>query len=223
MVAITVILAAVIGAFVLEIGDQQETAPNTSFDSEQSTIFIADAPSGSTGCAESSGRKHCLNLTMVQINHAGGETLDIAQIDASYGGNTSVWGLTDPSNAGTKGENPDVNPTPDTRQTLGTNEPAHVTSGESMNAIFRGGSFDGSSWKSNPPSDENVENMQYYFDITKDRPGWDDVWIQLHEQTGPAAGHIPEPALLANGDNVNVVWTAESGGKTQTLFKYTVQ
>jgi hypothetical protein len=219
MVAITVILAAV-------IGDQQETAPSTSFDSEQSTIFIADAPAGSTGCKESGGpgaRKHCLNLTMVQIDHAGGETLDIAQIDASYGGNTSVWGLTDPSNAGTKGENPDVNPTPDVRQTLGTNEPAQLTSGESMNVLFRGGSFDGSSWKSNPPSDENVENMQYYFDITKDRSGWDNVWIQLHEESGAAAGHIPEPALLHNGDNVNVVWTAESGGKTQTLFKYTVQ
>jgi flagellin-like protein len=39
MVAITVILAAVIGAFVLEIGNQQETAPSTSFDSEQQVVY----------------------------------------------------------------------------------------------------------------------------------------------------------------------------------------
>jgi hypothetical protein len=28
---------------------------------------------------------------------------------------------------------------------------------------------------------------------------------------------------LEQGNNVNVVWSASSGGKTQTLFKYTVQ
>jgi flagellin-like protein len=40
MVAITVILAAVIGAFVLNIGGSQDTAPSVSFDFEQSSAGV---------------------------------------------------------------------------------------------------------------------------------------------------------------------------------------
>jgi flagellin-like protein len=40
MVSITVILATVIGTFGIEVGDQEETAPNTSFDSEQKTEYF---------------------------------------------------------------------------------------------------------------------------------------------------------------------------------------
>jgi hypothetical protein len=29
--------------------------------------------------------------------------------------------------------------------------------------------------------------------------------------------------LLKQGDEMNIVWTASSGGKTQTLLKYSVQ
>jgi FlaG/FlaF family flagellin (archaellin) len=43
IITITVILAAVIGAFVLEIGDQQETAPTNRFSAEGQFAFFEDS------------------------------------------------------------------------------------------------------------------------------------------------------------------------------------
>jgi len=63
MVAITVILAAVIGAFVLNIGGNQETAPQNQFDFQYN----------STG-----------NVT---VSHGGGGSLDASQLDLGNG-----WG-----------------------------------------------------------------------------------------------------------------------------------
>ncbi|WP_435346044.1 type IV pilin [Haloarchaeobius sp. HRN-SO-5] len=64
MVAITVILAAVIGAFVLNIGGNQEAAPQVQFG------FAYDT-SGTT--------------STVEISHEGGQTVDSSQL--SVGGN----------------------------------------------------------------------------------------------------------------------------------------
>ncbi|WP_257299595.1 type IV pilin N-terminal domain-containing protein [Haloarchaeobius sp. FL176] len=61
MVAITVILAAVIGAFVLNIGGNQETAPQNQFDFQYN----------STG-----------NVT---VSHGGGGTLDATQLSLGNG------------------------------------------------------------------------------------------------------------------------------------------
>jgi len=65
MVAITVILAAVIGAFVLDIGGSQESAPQVQWDwSDQSSD--------------------------VQLSHGGGDTVkNQKQITADVGGDTS--------------------------------------------------------------------------------------------------------------------------------------
>ncbi|WP_440991128.1 type IV pilin [Haloarchaeobius baliensis] len=62
MVAITVILAAVIGAFVLNIGGSQETAPQNQFDFEYSAT-----PSGTDG-------------GLVAVTHGGGGSLDATQL-----------------------------------------------------------------------------------------------------------------------------------------------
>jgi flagellin-like protein len=67
MVAITVILAAVIGAFVLNIGGNQETAPQNQFDFEYSN-----------------------NGNNVSVSHGGGGTLDANQLALS-----SVWDTTE--------------------------------------------------------------------------------------------------------------------------------
>ena len=76
MVAITVILAAVIGTFVLGLGDQvQTTAPTTSFDSGQSTVNIDDE-----------------DFTAVTIAHDGGDRLDADNIDVTVDGETA-WGV----------------------------------------------------------------------------------------------------------------------------------
>jgi flagellin-like protein len=79
MVAITVILAAVIGAFVLEIGDQQETAPNTSFDTEQADYQLQNRNSP------------IVNLTQVEITHSGGAVLDRDSVTLKVDGNSSTY------------------------------------------------------------------------------------------------------------------------------------
>jgi flagellin-like protein len=195
MVAITVILAAVIGAFVLEIGDQQETAPSTSFDTEQRTEFYEHASWATK------------NLTTVYISHAGGNTLDVDQIEISIEGNESVWGV-----AQRRDDDWDIaEPAPDFRATRGTNEQVQFTSGEQWNML---------GYNFQAPNDEYVGSQTAH--------------LQYHSGTERArlrAYLTPQGSYQANmdmhaietGDDVNVVWTASSGGKTQTLFRYTVQ
>jgi hypothetical protein len=222
MVAITVILAAVIGAFVLEIGDQQETAPNTSFESEQRTAFLSDQ-FGNNGCGGGWKNQDCINATVVDISHAGGETLDVTQNDATVAGNDSVWGITDMSGAEARDQDIPLGPTPDIRPSLGSNEPVEFSSGESMNVLLHGGGPvpETEGWGSNPPSDENLEAGDYTGSVVSERGGWGAYVLKM---SGPRCDcHILDEMVLQQGDTVNIVWTASSGGKTQTLFKYTVQ
>jgi len=77
MVAITVILAAVIGTFVLGLGDQvQDTAPQAT--------FTFDYTDGS-------------NEDSLEIVHDGGDSIDSASLDASVSGATDTDG--DPNQA----------------------------------------------------------------------------------------------------------------------------
>ena len=66
MVAITVILAAVIGTFVLGLGDQVESAPQASFN------FDYDSSDGGE----------------VEIRHRGGDTIDTSNVDVRVNGET---------------------------------------------------------------------------------------------------------------------------------------
>jgi len=209
MVAITVILAAVIGAFVLEIGDQQETAPSTSFDSEQRTVFIK----GHTG--------NTANETEVTFTHAGGDVLDVTQIDAKANGNGSVWGVA-PGDDNYADGGPGCNaacglematPKPDFRPSLGSNEKVEFSSGNSMDMILYQGLAD----------EKVVAGDNDY------TTGADSYWLrplavggEIFLQGDPVSSLINGPEL-ETGDTVTLVWSAESGGKTQTLFKYTVQ
>ena len=61
MVAITVILAAVIAAFVLDIGDLDETSPNATFDWEQDVEADADGD---------------ISDGNVTVTHSSGDSLD---------------------------------------------------------------------------------------------------------------------------------------------------
>jgi flagellin-like protein len=213
MVAITVILAAVIGAFVLEIGDQQETAPNTSFDSEQETRFMGDI-------GYKNAPKHCLshyngacaNASIVSISHAGGGTLDISQIRAKVEGNRSVYGpkddpSTDPFEAA---------PVPDYTQTFGTNEKVEFSSGETWEV----GAYN----QDTPPAEE-LEYVGYRFDFINE-PSNDNVDEETNvygERVANPNTQIGQAKFLDQGEQITVVWSASSGGKTQTLFKYGVQ
>jgi FlaG/FlaF family flagellin (archaellin) len=192
MVVITVILAAVIGAFVLEIGDQQETAPNTSFDSGQEKRFYWGTNKA--------------NLTTVSISHAGGSVVDITQADISVEGNTSAWGIEEAQS----GSSWDYGrPQPDVRSTLGTNEPAQFQSGQTWEIFGYNGL-----------ADDNVDNEDYLIQYVEYTPGEKNDGVAEPVIKCCGAIHTTE---LDQGQQVNVVWRASSGGKTQTLFKYSVQ
>ena len=73
MVAITVILAAVIGTFVLGLGDQvQSTTPQASFGFD-------------TGSANASG---AYNVT---VTHETGDSIEATSLNVSVNGSTSTW------------------------------------------------------------------------------------------------------------------------------------
>jgi flagellin-like protein len=211
MVAITVILAAVIGAFVLEIGDQQETAPSTSFDSEQQTKFLTDI--GYSGdCANDHYNGACANVTVVSISHAGGDTLSISNIRGKVEGNRSVYGPDDVPST-----NPfEASPVPDYTETKGTNEKVEFASGQTMVV----GAYN----QDTPPAEE-LKYIEYRFDFINE-PGAGNVDEEVNVygkyQSNPTQ-RLGKAKFLETGENVRIVWEASSGGKTQTLFKYEVQ
>jgi FlaG/FlaF family flagellin (archaellin) len=212
MVAITVILAAVIGAFVLEIGDQQETAPNTSFDSEQRTVFIED------------NNKDRSNTTEVDITHAGGTVVEISQVDVKVEGNNSVWGQDPQDNNGWEDADIDcAEPKPDHTEGYGSNEAIEFTSGQTWSLVTYGYHPDAyinpnedCDWGTDPttyalfPHGSTSESISMY---GNSGPNGDPNYRYQNFET----------ERLLTDDSINVVWTASSGGKTQTLFKYSVQ
>jgi flagellin-like protein len=219
MVAITVILAAVIGAFVLEIGDQQETAPNTSFDSDQSLRFFSASP----------GNQLTSNLTIVEVTHAGGDTLDVGQNELKVNGNSSTWGITQ-----VRDDNrlDGVAPQPNKLDTLGTNEQVSFTSGQTWTAVgtngvkyedikqpnsYSSGSY--TQWAAGYHA--NGEGVKIGLVSNGDYTSEPSDLTPLKTQDGSDSGY--QLSELNNSDNVNVVWSASSGGKTQTIFKYSVQ
>jgi flagellin-like protein len=246
MVAITVILAAVIGAFVLEIGDQQETAPNTSFDSSQKVRFLSMGYSnyGFGGCsdANANGINECWNLSTVEYAHAGGETIDYRRVRISVDGNESVW---TPNKWGKCNDcwNKPM-PQPDVRQYLGSNQNVEFKSGESWSATWYCGyvckesemdpddfpekyvhengqvpAHEDIPWN-DLPMGQNNENIIVYQNY-----GWMENWgfmPQAQDSTeNPYRVGILDP--LYGDETVQMVWEASSGGKTQTLARTTVE
>jgi FlaG/FlaF family flagellin (archaellin) len=89
MVAITVILAAVIGTFVLGLGDQvQSSAPNANFQFEYEDVIY-----------EGSGGD--ITVTAVTVTHNGGQDVDPDNVAIEVGGNPG-YNLVD--NGGDAGE-----------------------------------------------------------------------------------------------------------------------
>jgi len=76
MVAITVILAAVIGTFVLGLGDQlQETSPQASFGFDTTTVDVPD-----TGDADPTA------VTAVEVSHQTGDVLQASNLNIVVNG-----------------------------------------------------------------------------------------------------------------------------------------
>jgi flagellin-like protein len=230
MVAITVILAAVIGAFVLEIGDQQETAPNTSFESEQKTEFYCSWNGASCG--------YSANLTNGYISHAGGDVLNIGQVEVKVNGNGSTYSVTPKGkdSSWTYDFPENYRPVPDFTQAIGTNEQVTFSSGEEWRVTGYGGDVPGLTPSQKPGlSHENFEayvnagGCNPVMHVANNNPGsWPNERAFFHQASfsgscpNNPSGHLALNAVT-QGDDINVVWSASSGGKTQTLFKYTVQ
>jgi hypothetical protein len=214
-----VILAAVIGAFVLEIGDQQQTAPSASFSFDQDVRYYNDSTDNT-------------NLTTLEISHAGGQTIAISQLNVKVNGNTSVWGPTgghfEPG-GGTFDPVDAYRPQPDHFEDVKTNEPVRVEAGDvwTVNA-YHGWSDEGiqNRWKIGPFGGQYYEGNKAY-----SAPGC---------ESSDSTAYLENPSVdlvtdftkgydhectdrLVTDDDVDLVWHASSGGKTQTLTKYTVQ
>ncbi len=92
MVAITVILAAVIGTFVLGLGDQvQSTTPQASFGFDTTTVTV-----------QSDGTPNTQDMLAVRITHETGDTISASNLEVSVDGKTAYTeGSTDNTVAGT--------------------------------------------------------------------------------------------------------------------------
>jgi hypothetical protein len=220
MVAITVILAAVIGAFVLEIGDQQETAPSTSFDSEQYTTLKCATNDGS--CDANDWAR--ANLTELSISHAGGNVVDISNVKVKVDGNASVYGSVGESETDYTQAYPNHYPVPDVGKTLGTNKKVEFSSGQAWVFHSVGAGEETSPGLSHENWIRIYENVQGEICPAMKYANGNLEHAYFHQgkcNWGPGNHKHLDP--LQQEDQVNVVWTASSGGKTQTLFKYTVQ
>jgi flagellin-like protein len=223
MVAITVILAAVIGAFVLEIGDQQETAPSTSFDSEEETQVIP--------------RFDGLNFTAVTINHAGGDVLDRQSLTMKVDGNESTYDwhtnpnfadppktVLVPSAARLTGESGVLVTKFDTGQGYPYGE--EFASGESMTIKSYGGvsytSLYGCLYDNKGSRRMTIVETGRATDFGK--TGYDSRFPNSATCSDEDSNYNwNKMDLLNQEDQITLVWEASSGGKTQTLFKYSVQ
>jgi len=89
MVAITVILAAVIGTFVLGLGDQvQSTTPQASFGFDQTTETVTHENNSSSS-----------DVPVVTVTHETGDSIAESDISLNVGGN-KAWSLVNTSSTG---------------------------------------------------------------------------------------------------------------------------
>lgn len=124
MVAITVILAAVIGTFVLGLGDQlQDTNPRASFGFDQTTkTFTAGGNSS--------------DLTVVTVTHESGDSIEEANVAVQVAGN-QAWAIDDTNDVV-------ANPWDDSGESVSAGSSFEVAFYDSGNSIAAGNtvSFD---------------------------------------------------------------------------------
>jgi hypothetical protein len=233
MVAITVILAAVIGAFVLEIGDQQETAPSTSFETTEQVKFYHTVPSMDKN-------KH--NLTTVTLTHAGGDVISVDAVELKVEGNESVVGPPGGEMRYDEFEvlsqdNMVVEPMPNFCESAGTNTESSFTSGQSWYPLYHSGgnipdplNKKGDSDATGPvdnaygDAEYNCGGQVLSIDHRNPDSSNPNYFRLYNDKAGNAFTELADHSnVLVAGQEITIVWSATSGGKTQTLQKYTVQ
>jgi flagellin-like protein len=237
MVAITVILAAVIGAFVLDIGNQSDTAPSSSFNAEQQTRLIQGASWASPRPTQ--------NATFVDITLQSGDFISYDQVDVKVNGEAPAWEYgSEQDYTHSESWYPFINPTPNWFAARGTNAEPEWRSGQTFDVLgygARGGSGCAISGSAGSPwNDQGFELTRETYDQVgkiksakwrkvedpSDQPSWvgspsDCYKINLDIRGGGTVDL--QASVLESSDEMQVVWSAQSGGKTQTLFQYTVQ
>jgi flagellin-like protein len=211
MVAITVILAAVIGAFVLEIGDQQETAPNASFTTEEFTRTHGPNNKGNR-----------MNHTWTQLTHSGGDTINMKNLNYSIEGSLKTVGTAPNEQAGVLSTSsvptyPDVTSEPRytyLRESLGSDQPVEFTSGKSD--VLLGTAPDGANFY----NDNNAGDTYIKCFASPNRKNTVEV---TNIKCYSSGGSNMDVTKIQQGDTLNVIWEAGSGGKTQILFEHEQQ
>lgn len=185
MVAITVILAAVIGTFVLGLGNQiQQTQPQASFGFDTGTETIEDdIDSGTDGDPESN-----MDVTSVTITHESGNAISENNLAVSVDGATAY---------GVETAGDDVNN--DVSAVFDGND--DVSAGTSVTIVAA-------------TSDELASSGEVRYDPDESDPQNLDI--------DNASGDRINEVALDSGQTVRVVWTAESGGSSGTLGKFTL-
>jgi hypothetical protein len=174
-----------------------------------------------------------MNTSPVKISHAGGDTIDYRNFRLSVEGNQSVYTYQD--HLAGEDDYGEFIPQPDVRKYLGSNQQVVFRSGQTLEAggycgtvcDIAGPQFGGSNQmcgnEARPRSHDemcwnNVDNlMAYGYNVGASG----EVGISVSNYFTYGAVAILDPPRA--GDGVRVVWEASSGGKTQTLTKYTVQ
>jgi flagellin-like protein len=242
MVAVTVILAAVIGAFLLEIGDQGETAPKTSFDVEERVVTLQSDRAKNVGFAGITQTME-INTSQIVVTHTGGDTLPVAQTELKVEGYRDAWGVIPHANAlamsdGEVADSVEVAPQPDFRKMAGTNERVELSSGGSWNVVaFNvhkdvGAGHEKSLYEPGtrdvqPPAAKTNDRFIFLnqFDGSAYQCSCPVLYFYANSQTPPGGwgNSYGWGQQLERGQTARVVWTAASGGESQTLTKYTSQ
>jgi hypothetical protein len=221
MVAITVILAAVVGSFVFVIGDLGDTAPRASLESDERVVFLDSRSSNGPKSGET------YNLTEVRLTHAGGAVLPIETTEIVVEGNRTVLGFENGRFQRLGGDDAEceeciaLRPQPESVPDTTDLDP--FSSGETWSVLTY-----------QRPSQSLTLNDSFApsgFYTPKHRRGYVDQFIvpcfsDRGDYNDGGCSRMPSHAKttpLDAGDDVHVVWEAASGGKTQTLFKYRVQ
>jgi len=184
MVAITVILAAVIGTFVLGLGNQiQTTQPQASFGFSTGTETIEDDIISDGSTVEGD-----MDVTSVTITHENGDSISENNLKVSVDGATAY---------GVVVAGDDVN----NEVSAVFDGNGDVTAGTSVTIVAA-------------TSQELASSGEVRYDPDESSPQNLDI--------SNASGTRINDVSLGSEDTVRVVWTADSGGSSGTLGKFTL-
>ncbi|MEZ3115949.1 type IV pilin [Halobaculum sp. MBLA0147] len=198
LVAVTVVIAGTVGAFVFVLGDTSEPPPTVSLTSEQTEAFVV-----ATGGLNRS-------FTAVTITHRGGDSIRHDRLEVLVNGEPAygVNASDDPcAAAGPNGWVTGAN----CARTL-WNDSETVTAGDSITVVHKNSSATADGVGYTAPDQDVFPSVP------------DDVDGSLYVQNrDPFFAGVDGTAIqLTTGDTIKVVWTRESDDGGVVLLEYTV-